>query len=363
MDEASKQIKILTPKRVIFISFVVVFSLVSIGYGFFKQYNFNKLKKEAANYFENGNYSAALLLYDDLKEANPRDPELDSKARQAKDFFIAEETFKKAREAAANGDWRDVEILLKNSQAIALPEFKYYQETLELYQKARGLVDSFEKELSEKISSLKQSILEEKNKRRRIEQSNSQLETQLRQAISKKEQTAQQLQSAQNLLKESQDKITETQSQLELEQSRAKELALEAEKQRLEKFVNELAVYVDMLKRGNDYLNSALAEIDKSSDVTAFVFIGYARDIFDEVAKKANDLLLDRTPTGFTAKVEEAIESANLFDQAVKSLRNAVIYIDSKGSEEFTNNLNEGKNLKMRAYGLVSQLTDFINSS
>lgn len=346
-------------KKTIIIAVIIILVMaggVISANNLFKRYNFNKLNKNVEIELEQGNYSTALVLYDKIQNASPEDTEIGSKIEQMKKFLVAEENFQKALQASENEEWLTVEVLLKDSEAILNLDFKFHQEAIELYQQAQALVDSVEREVSETISGLMRDVTSEETKRKQAELQTSQVQSALQQTASQKQQTEQQLQSATSQLQQSQ-------SQLQSEQQRASELAREAEKAVLDKFVNELDVYVGMLRNGNEYLNLAIAEIDKSNDLSAFSYVDKARVLFSEVFDKASDLRNNRTPAGFASQVDELKQSVDLFKSASQDLRNSLIYIESKESGEFDTYYNQGKDKKMQAFTLMRSVEQFVDSN
>lgn len=335
------------------VSVVVAVLFVGVAtasaYKLVNRYAFSKLEKSAGKELASGNYSTALVLYNKLKESSSEDSGFAEQADRTKKLLIAEENYLQAVKAVEEEKWLDAEILLANSGILDNPEFKFYQEAVALYEQAKGLVSSYEKEVSDKISGLKQIIETETVKRQ-------QTESQLNTTISQKQQTESALESTAQLLKESQNKANKAQAQYEEEQRKAQEAERQAEKERLEKFTNEVNVYVDMLKTGNNHLNTVIAEIDRfASDVSILSYISQAKVLFDEVRGKSLDLKQNRTPEGFHGTVDKITQSADLFNQASQSFRNAAFYIQDKG-EEFNTHYNEAKDFKMQAYTLTTEI-------
>ena len=351
-------LKLKMNKKVLLASFVVfcLFSGVALANNLVNRYVEKKLTEEALEETSSGNYSAALVLYDKLKEKNSENNEVEIKIESVKKLFIAEENFLRAKEAAEKEDWISVEVLLKNSEAVLNEEFKFYEEAVLLYGQSKDLISSFEEEVSYKINNLRQAIKKEETKREQVERSKSQIESALQQTSSQKKQTEEALQSTQTLLQQSQNKINETQAQIEAEQRRAEELERQAEMEKLEKLSNEMQIYVGMLKDGNDHLNSAISEIDKSNDVAAFTFVSRARDLFNDAKEGATDLYENRTPYTYQTTVNNIVESADLFNQAVQNLSNAIVNIGSKEGSDFNNYYNNGKSLKIEAYQIANSV-------
>ncbi|MFC1756579.1 hypothetical protein ACFLZC_00240 [Patescibacteria group bacterium] len=337
-------------KKTIIVSAVVLFlfSASAVGaYGVFQKASFNKLVKNASFEFENGNYSAALVLYDKMKEREPEDSNISFQVEKTKKLLIAEENYFKAKTASENEEWFDVAVLLKDSEAINNSEFKFYKEAQKLYQGALDLVNQSESETAGEITDLRKSIVEEKSARQ-------QAESQLQQTASQKQNTEDQLKSTKQELYQTQNSIANTQSQLELEQQKAKELAIVADKERLDKFYNEVDVYVEMLKRGNGYLNDTISEIDEENELTPSLYLGQAKVLFDEAKSNTEDLRAKRTPSGFSGTVDSIIRSADLFNDAIKSFKKAVAFM---GEEEFNGYYNEAKDTKIKAYQLANSIS------
>jgi len=360
MEHAERSERKLPKTKKKLVVLIVVGVLILAGavsaHTLYQRYSFKKLENSAQAEFDNGNYSAALVLYNKLQDSAPNDGEIVSKVDNAKKLIVAEDTFLKAQQAAENEQWLDTEVLLKDSEAITNPDFKFYEDAKALYQKASDLMNSLEKQTAEEMTSLRQSIADEKSKRQ-------QTESQLQTTSSQKQQTEQTLQNTQQVLQRTQNQAAQTQSQLEVQQKKAQEMEQKALQEQFEKFINELDVYVGMLKNGNGYLNSAISEIDRSSDVTALIYISQAKVLFDEVKTRAADLGANRTPAGYASRVDEVKQSCDLFNDAAKNLRNAIIYIESKESADFTNYLNQGKGSKSQAYSLAQNVGQFVSSS
>lgn len=316
------------------------------AYSLVNRYAFNKLEKTAGEELEKGNYSSALLMYNKLKDSS-EDESFAEQAEKTKNLLIAEENYAKALQLAEAEKWLDVEILLENSGALDIQEFKFLEESQALYEKAKNLVDSYEREVSDEISNLKQSVKHETAKRQ-------QTESQLNTTISQKKQTEDTLQSTAQLLEQSQTKMNETQLQYEEEQRRAEEAERQAEKEKLDKFTNELNIYIGMLKGGNEQLNLAVAEINQSSaDFSILFYIGQAEFLFDEAHNKSVDLRNNRTLAGFEGVVDKVTQSADLFNDAAQSFRKAVFYM-GEDNDQFNLYFNEGNDFKMQAFGLAN---------
>ncbi len=340
--------------------FVVIIVFALVASSFAQRYSFRKMEKSAFSEIESGDYTSALVLYDKLQESDPENIDIAIKIEKTRKLLFAEESFFKAQEAAEKEDWLSVEILLNNSEALLNEEFKFYEEALFLYEQASQLVDSSEKEISDKILNLKQNIKQTEQSKSQIEREKSSVESQLQQTVSQKQQTEQALQSTKDLLKISQDKITETQAQIEEEQRKAREAELQRQKEELAKFVNEISVYVGMLKNSNNYLNSAIEEINKSNDVAAFSYIDNAEVLLSEVSGKAENLRANRTPEGFGSRVDKIKESVDLFSQTSKDLKKSAVFI---GEDEFSQYFNTAQDKKVQAFQLMREVEDFVTNN
>ncbi len=345
---------------VMIVLFVAIIAIAIYATGLAQRYSFQKMEKTASTELEGGNYTAALVLYNKLKETNPENIDIASQVDRTRGFLFAEESYLKAFEAAEKEDWFSVEVLLNSSEFVFDQEFKFYNEALELYRQASQLVDSSEKEIANEISGLKQNIKSVEQAKSRVEREKSTVESQLQQTVSQKNQTEQALNSTKELLKTSQEQITQNQAQIEEEQRRARELELKAQQEQLAKFVNEVGVYVSMLKKSNTYLNSAIDEINKSNDVAAFSYIDNAEVLLSEVYEKAEDLRVNRTPVGFEGRVNEIKDSADLFIQASKDLKRATAFI---GEADFNQYFNNGQDKKTQAFQTMRAVEDFVTNN
>jgi len=321
-----------------------------------------ELERNAQEEFDSGNYVAALALYNKLQENSPEDALIEATLQELQELLIAEDNFLKAKQAAENEQWYDVRALLQVNETTSNAKFKYSKEGAELRGQAEEEIESLEQETATQIANLQQTVVEEKSTRAAAEQMNSQTEIKLQETIAQKQQTEDVLQSTKELLKESEKKITETQSQLEREHKIAQALAQEAERERFEKFLNEVKVYAEMLKRGDEYLGLSFDEIDQTKDIPALIYIAQSKVLFDEVYTNVLELRSNRTPSRYSERADEVVQAAALFIDSSKSLRNAVIYIEEKQGGEFSNHFNQGKNLKDKAKVLLQQTEQFINS-
>jgi len=147
----------------------------------------------------------------------------------------------------------------------------------------------------------------------------------------------------------------------------AEELAqiaeLEAERERIAKFLNELELYIDMLANGAQNLDDAIVAINENKDASALFFLNIeAKVLFDEVNMRAEELLENRTPNDYTDNVQTLMQAVSLLIDSSRQLGVAVFYIDAQDSEEFTQFLSGGKQRKNSALQLTSSLRDFIAS-
>lgn len=321
-----------------------------------------ELEKSAQGEFDSGNYVAALVLYDKLQENSPADALIEAKLKEIQELLVAEDNFLKAEQAAENEQWYDVRALLQTNGATSNAKFKYSAEALELYQQAEGEIESLEKETAIQIANLQQTVTEEKSTRARVEQKKSQTEVKLLETIAQKQRTEDALQSTKELLEESEKKIAKTQSQLEREQRIARAASQEAERERFEKFLNEVKIYEEMLRKGDEYLDFSLGEIDRAKDIPALIYIAQGKVLFDEVYIRVLELRSNRTPLAYKERTDDIVQAATLFIDSSRSLRNAVIYIEEKQGEEFSDHFKQGKNLKDRAEVLLQRTKQFINA-
>jgi len=344
------------------ISITILVAGIFGAYSLTRNYSFENLKQNALGEIEGGNYAAALVLYDKLREASAEDTEIEAQFEEVKKLIVAEENFLKARQFAESGGWFEVWVLLKESDALSNSHFKYQSEALELYQRAEEQTESLEKETLNKFSRLQQIAEVEKSKRKQAEQNRVQTESELENTRAQKQQTEEALQSAKSLLEESEVKIDEAQSRFEFEQNKVQALNQVAERERLEKFLNEFRVYVGMLDKGNEYLDLTLSEINQEKDITALIFISQGKVLFDEVNIKVRELRTKRTPAQYIEHVDKIIQATRLFSDSIKSLRIAVIYIEEQQNNDFSNQFYQGKSLKAEARVLLDQVKQFINS-
>lgn len=297
------------------------------------------LQKSADSAFQKGDYLTALVKYSTLQDKHETE-ETFGKIEKTKKFIVAEENFLRAKEASEEGDWLEVKPLIDDAR-VADPNFKYYDDVRKLYSEASDKIEFLEKKIEGEIQILKKEAETQKLEKEAAKSETERIRTNLEATISEKEKY-------ESLADES--------------ERRAKEALREAEKERFEKFLNELSLLVEMAENGDAYLEDAINDIDNNKDTSAFVFINQARILFDNVKKNANELKQNRTPVENLAMADGLLQSAGYFISSSRNLANAVIYIDEK-NDNFYLYFDQGKSLKNSAAKELDKIRGFINSS
>lgn len=328
-------------------------AVVSGGWHLVKTYNARSLSAVVAAHLDSGEYLAALAAAGTLKEDGKATAELDEQIAEAARLLVAEDALKKAKAALAEKRFADASALLRGSDAVTDPSFKYYEEAKKLHEEAEALAAGVAHKAAVTIFALESRAQEEKKRREETEAARQTLAGTLSQ--SQAETVA-----ARRQAEASQRDAEVKQTALAAEQARAKALMEQVEKESKQKFVNELKVYRDMAQKGKEQLDNVLAEINGKRDVTALIYVSQGKILFEEAKTKASELRTNRTPAAYQARVDDLLKSLDQFLEASKQFRNAVVYIDDQGSAEFTGGLSRGKAALANAVSLLSRLSDFI---
>lgn len=330
-------------KNFVAIGIIITF-MVTLGgvYSLVRKHSLRELETNALEELDGGNYSAALVMYSTLRDKLSGDLTIGTKVEDIKRLFVAEDNFLKAQQAAENGEWFDVRALLRESDAVSNPTFKYYEEASELYQQAEDEIRVIEGEAATKIVRLQQKTVSEELKRRQVE-------TQLQATIVEKQQ-------AEKILEFTKRLVVESQKQVEV-------ITRIAERERFEKFLNELSLYVDMFDKGDGYLNFALVEIDRGRDITALTFITQGRVLFTEIKSMVEEMRSNRTLGQYNGQVNTMIEALSYMVDASKNLGTSILYIQEKTGSGFLQFFNKGGELKSKANIILGDIKRFINSN
>lgn len=323
--------------------------LAVAGYAAVKEHGVRTLTTAFDTQLEAGDYLAALAAAGKLKESGATGLELDNKISAAARLLVSEDALTKARKAAEEKRFADAGALLRGSDALTDPSFKYYEEAQKLYKQVEAFAAGAAHQTAVTISALENQASAEKNKRTAAEKESAQLSGVL------KEQSA--------TIKEAAAQLQTKQAALAAEQVRSEALKAEVEKESKQKFFNEFKTYRDMAQKGREQLDNAVTEIGAKRDVTALVYVSQGRILFEEAKAKAADLRSNRTPSAYQSRVDDLVSALAQFLEATKQLRNAVVYIDEQGSAEFTSGLAKGKTALANAVSLLSSVSDFIASN
>lgn len=334
------------------VGIIAVLALSVGGYFVVKEDGARTLAQAVASRFESGEYLAALGAAEKLKESGRAEEGLDETISQAARFLVAEDTFGKAKQAAAENRWNDARALLRENEAFNEPAFKYAREAKELLAQAEALTAKEAHETAVTISSLKNRADSEEKRRKTLEGSLQEKEKTLTETRAESRETKQKLEASQ---KEAEAK----QAELLAEQARAKALMEQVEKESRQKFFAEFKTYRDLAEKGRQQLEDAIAEIAAKRDVTALLYLSQGRVLFDEAKGKSADLRARAAPA-YQGKVDDLIDSLAQFLEAAKWLRNAAVYLEDQSSADFTGAFSKGKETFASASNRLSAVSDFM---
>lgn len=332
------------------------------GYYLVKADGVRTLTQAFESSLEAGDYLAALGAAGNLRTEGAITPELEEQIAKTARLLVAEDAYKKAKTALDEGRYADAGALLKDSPAIKDVAFKYFDEATQVYEEAEALAAGEAHKTSVTISTL-----EEKAKTANAKNTALQKKSTVLEGTVKTQQQAIATQNAlvtatQKKLEESQKEAEAKQAELVIEQARAKDLMEAVAKESRQKFVNEVKVYRDMAVRGKTELDNAISEINNSRDVTALVYLSQAKVLFEE-AKKKVDELRSKSTTGYSSITDSLASSLTLYLDAGKDLKNAVIYMEDKGSSGFTNSMASSATKISNASTYLSTVSDFIGAN
>lgn len=301
-----------------------------------KEHSLQTLTRSLEDNLNSGDYVAAIAAAGKIKEEGKGGEELEETIRKTARLIVAEEAYKKAKQAAEKEHWADARSLLSGSEALTDTNFAYYGEAKEIYEKAEALLAKEAHKTAVTIQTLEDKAKAEQVKRKDLEEQGKKLQSDITERekllTESKAETA-----------EAKKQAEEKQTALVAEQARTKDLAVQVEKESRQKFFNELRVYRDMAEKGRQQLDAALSEISGKRDVTALIYISQGKVLFEEARSKVLDMKANRTPAAFAGNVNELVSALDNFLEAGKQLRNSVVYIDDQGGAEFTSATTKAK--------------------
>ncbi len=343
--------------------FVVTFMVAALGvHALLGEYALQTMRKDVQAALENGDYAAALGHLRDLEGYVDTDTEIEGERARATALLVAAANYEKAKIAADSGEWFDVRALLRDSDAVHNESFIYYNEAVTLLAFAEKRIVALEDSNANEIAGLEKNTAKEKKR-------STSLQSKLQTTIKEKNETTNVLDSTKQMLEKSNRKITETEAEIERkkqllleEQQKVAALAEQAAREKLEKFLNEINVYVASLRDGASYIVLAEGEIKQKKDVSALLYISQAKTLFDDVYGKTVGLR-DRSEDSKKEWTERVISASKEFLATVKNLRNSVIVIEDQDGEEFKTFSKNAENARNRADALVLEVQTFIDQN
>lgn len=341
------------------------FAVVVIGVGgyiFLKTQGIKTLTQAFEKNLESGNYLAALGAAGTLRAEGEATPELEERIAEAARFLVAEDAYNKAKVALDEERYDDASAFLKGSPAITDETFKYFEEATRVYEEAEALAAGIAHKTNVTISTLAEKAKSEAAKNSALQKKSSVLEGTVKvqqQAIAAQDAVVTE---TKKKLEESKKESDARQAELVAEQARAKALMEAVAKESKQKFVNEIKVYRDMALRGKTELDNTIIEINGNRDVTALIYISQGKVLFEEAKKKADDLR-NRNKSSYVGVMGSLESALDAFLDSGKDLRNAVVYMEDKGSSNFTESFSQGKTKFTNAVAFLSTVSAFINSN
>ncbi|KKU67554.1 MAG: hypothetical protein UX89_C0014G0024 [Parcubacteria group bacterium GW2011_GWA2_47_16] len=339
-------------RKITLVAFIVVVVAVG-GYAAFREYGFRALSRVFDERLKSGDYLAAIGAAGKLKEGGVASPELDDKVSSAARMLLADEAFKKAKQASGEKRFSDAGAILRASDAITEPAFKYYEEAKKLYDEVEALAAGAAHKTAVTINSLENQAAAEKTKRAVAEKQTQKLEGSLKEREATLSETTKKLEA-------SKQETEVKQSALVAEQNRAKALLEQIEKEVKQKFFTELKTYRDLAQKGKEQVENALTEIIAKRDVTALVYLSQGKILFEETKNKTTDLKNNRTVASYRAAVEDLTNALSQLLESSKQLRNAIVYIEEQGGADFVNAINKGKAALASGAGFLSSVSNVI---
>ncbi|MDO8482955.1 MAG: hypothetical protein Q7S86_04020 [bacterium] len=322
-------------RKTILIASVV--TVIAVGsYVVFREHGLSALSRIFDERLEAGDYLAAIAAAGKLKEGSVTSTEFDEKVSSAARLLVAEDAFKKAKKAAEEKRFNDAGALLRGSEAVSDPAFKYYEEAKKLYEETEALAAGVAHKTAVTINSLENQAATEKTKRAESEKQTKKLEGSLKEREAVLTETSRKLEDSK---KETEAK----QSALAAEQNRSNALLEQVARESKQKFFIELKTYRDLAQKGKEQVLNALEEINAKRDVTALVYLSQGKILFEETKNKTADLRNNRTIEIYRAAVDDLANALSQLLEASKQLRNAIVYIEEQSGADFINSTNKGK--------------------
>ncbi len=326
------------------------------------EYSVQTIRRDIKAALESGDYAAALGYLTDLEADVGMNAEIEAQRTLSTTLLVAAANYEKAKVSADEGEWFDVRALLRDSDAVRNQSFLKQKEAIALLAFAEERIAALENSTATEIAGLERTTVKEK-------QRSKTLQTELQVTIDQKNKTTNVLDSTKVMLEKSNQKVTETEAEVERkkellheEQEKVTALAAQAAREKLEKFLNEISVYIASLHDADSYLTLALDEIKQKKDVSALLYISQAKTLFDDVYGKATGLR-DRAEDNKKEWAERVISASSGFLTTAKNLRNAVIVIDEQGGEDFIKYSKNSEEARARANTLVREVQTFISQN
>jgi len=224
--------------------------------------------------------------------------------------------YEQAKHASEEGEWLRVKALLNESVATKRIDYEQYAAALLLLGEATEKVAGIEARIAGELDALRQEATRETTARKSAQVKEQQTASQL--VDTKKAKDAQEA----DLLQ----KLSVSEEGKKVAEARAKDEERAA-------FINELDVYVALLKRGDTALISAEGEIDAGRDVQSLVYLNQATDLFDQIEQKGIDLRDNRTPSEYVSTLGELLRAVGMYNTSAKAYRGMVALLPERGNE------------------------------
>lgn len=230
------------------------------------------------------------------------------------DGSVAEVLYQKARVASESGEWLAVKALLENSPAVSSVSYEQYASAVLLLAEASNKVAGIEARVADELQALRDEAVEETAARKAAEEATQAKAVELSATKQQKEE-----QEA-ALIK----KINQTEEEKQAALKKAQDEANAA-------FINELDVYVELMREADGALRNAESEADAGRDVQSIVYVKQAEGLFTQVQDGAAEARNSRTPVEFNQEITELLRAVGIYKTAAKHYRTMIAELPGKG--------------------------------
>lgn len=320
------------------------------SYQIFRIHMSRSLKAEATASLNAGDYLASLEQYAALQNtvSEKEQKTVSKQVEESRDLLVAEAVYRRAQEAAENGNWFEVKALLQRGDATTNTSFKHYENAVNLYVEASNRVKEIEQKIENELAQMREEALAEKQRRQAAEQ--------------EREAAQETAENVQEQLETTLSAKQKTEAELQQTKTEAQQAKEEARAERLEKFLNELELYADMLANSVNHLQNAIDEIKRESDFSALAYIKQAETLFGEVSMRAEELRENRAPSEYVPQVQNLLKASALLADSSQNTRDAAFYVN-RDQNKIDEYLGQARRSRNNATALIEQAKQFIENT